>query len=117
MPPQPPQVVKATLTALPNGQPVPVCFNPTSLVYSVENSVAQQSGSSPKKAQYVAQFSAKLSMDLQFDTTDTGSNVLDLTSQVALFMQASGNASAKAQNSAQPSSGNNPPGPPPKAPP
>jgi hypothetical protein len=48
-----------------------VHFNPASLVYSVDNSVAQQSGG-PKKVQYVAQFSGKLSMDLQFDTTDTG---------------------------------------------
>ncbi len=72
-------------------------FNPASLVYSVENSVAQQSGG-PKKVQYVAQFSGKLSMDLQFDTTDTGSDVRTFTNQVALFMQASGNATAAANN-------------------
>ena len=116
MPATPPQVVKATLTALPNGTPVTVHFNPASLVYTVENSVAQQSGA-PKTAQYVAQFSGKLTMDLQFDTTDTGSDVRTVTNQVALFMQASANASAAAQNSAPPSANGNSSGPPPKAPP
>jgi len=113
---QPPIVAKATLTALPGGTPLNVHFNPASLVYSVENSVAQQSGN-PKKAQYVAQFSGKLTMDLQFDTTDTGSDVRTVTNQVALFMQASANASAAAQNSAPPSANGNSSGPPPKAPP
>jgi hypothetical protein len=116
MPQQPPIVAKATLTALPAGAPLTVHFNPASLVYSVENSVAQQSGS-PKKVQYVAQFSGKLSMDLQFDTTDTGSDVRTVTNQVALFMQASANATAAAQNSAPPSANGNTSGPPPKAPP
>jgi len=116
MPQQPPQVTKATLTALPGGTPLPVHFNPMSLVYSVENSVSQQS-SGPKKTQYVAQFSGKLTMDLQFDTTDTGSDVRTYTNQVALFMQATGNASAAAQNAAPPSANGAPSGPPPKAPP
>jgi hypothetical protein len=102
MPQQPPQVAKATLSALPDGPTLQVHFNPASLVYSVENSVAQQSGG-PTKVQYVAQFSGKLTMDLQFDTTDTGSDVRTYTNQVALFMQASGNASAAASNTAAPS--------------
>jgi hypothetical protein len=112
----PPQVAKATLTALPDGDPLEVDFNPASLVYSIENSVAQQS-TGPKKVQYVAQFSGKLTMDLQFDSTDTGADVRTSTNQVALFMQASGNASAAAQNSAPPNSNGNSSGPPPAAPP
>src|SRR5664279_3614957 len=116
MPQSPPQLVKATLTALPKGDVVTVHFNPASLSYSVENSLAQQSGA-PKKAQYVAQFSGKLSMELQFDTTSTGSNVRNDTSRVALFMQASGNASASASNAAAAKSNGNTSGPPPKAPP
>lgn len=117
MPDQPPQIAKATLTALPDGSPLEVHFNPTSLVYTVQNSVAQKSGS-PKKAQYVAQFSGKLTMDLQFDTTDTGSDVRIYTNQVALFMQASGNAQAAAQTAAAAqSSGGSSQGTPPKAPP
>jgi hypothetical protein len=119
MPATPPVIAKATLTALPkkpgdNG--TPVHFNPASLVYSVENSVVQQSAG-PKKVQYVAQFSGKLTMDLQFDTTDSGTDVRTVTNKVALFMQASGNASATAQNNAPPNSNGNTPGPPPKAPP
>jgi hypothetical protein len=116
MPATPPQVAKATLTALPGGSPVTVHFNPASLVYSIENSVQQQSAG-PKKAQYVAQFSGKLTMDLQFDTTDTGDDVRIDTNQVALFMQASANASATAQNAAPPNSTGNTAGPPPQAPP
>src|SRR5580658_8493193 len=116
MPQDPPQVAKATLTALPDGDPLEVDFNPASLVYSIENSVAQQS-TGPKKVQYVAQFSGKLTMDLQFDSTDTGADVRTSTNQVALFMQASANASAAAQNSAPPNSNGNSSGPPPAAPP
>lgn len=116
MPADPPQIAKATLTALPSGSPVTVHFNPASMVYSVENSVAQQSGG-PKKVQYVAQFSGKLTMDLLFDTTDTGSDVRTVTNQVAMFMQASGNAAAAAQNAAPPSDSGSSSGPPPKAPP
>ncbi|MGD0931656.1 MAG: hypothetical protein ABR902_13490 [Candidatus Korobacteraceae bacterium] len=116
MPQQPPQVAKATLTALPGGTPLTVHFNPASLVYSVENSTPQQSGG-PKKVQYAAQFSGKLTMDLQFDTTDTGADVRTFTNQVALFMQASANATAAAASTAPPSSNGNSAGPPPKAPP
>jgi Contractile injection system tube protein len=113
---QMPTVTKATLTALPDGDPVEVHFNPASLVYSVENSVAQQSGG-PKKVQYVAQFSGKLTMDLQFDSTDTGSDVRIDTNKVALFMQASGTAQAAAQTAAPPSANGGAQSSPPKAPP
>jgi hypothetical protein len=97
---QPLTVAKATLKAMPSGTAVEVQFNPASMVYSVDNSVAQQSGP-PKKAQYVAQFSGKLTMDLQFDTTGTGTDVRIDTNKVALFMQATGTAQAGAQNAAQ----------------
>ncbi len=117
MPAQPQTVAKATLKALPSGKPVTVHFNPSSLTYTVENSVSQQSGS-PKKVQYVAQFSGKLSMDLQFDTTGTGTDVRIDTNQVASFMQASANASAAAQTaSAASGSGSNAQSAPSKAPP
>jgi hypothetical protein len=56
-------------------------------------------------------------MDLQFDTTDTGADVRTYTNQVALFMQASGNASAAASNSAPPSANGGAQSAPPKAPP
>src|SRR5271163_3240911 len=87
-----PTVVKATLTAMPNGTPLPVHFNPSSLVYTVENSTQQQ-GSDPKRRQFAGQFTGKLTMDLQFDTTDSGHDVRTITNQVALFMQSSAQAS------------------------
>ena len=71
MPQQPPTIVKAVLSVVPGGPSVTVHFNPASLMYSVENSVPKQSGGATT-VQYVAQFSAKLTMDLLFDTTDTG---------------------------------------------
>jgi Contractile injection system tube protein len=86
-----PTVVKATLTALPDGDPICVHFNPASLVYTVENSSPQQGGD-PKRRQFAAQFTGKLTMDLQFDTTDTGADVREVTNQVALFMQSSADA-------------------------
>jgi hypothetical protein len=86
-----PTVVKATLTAMPDGTPLTVHFNPASLVYTVENSTQQQ-GSDPKRRQFAGQFTGKLSMDLQFDTTETGVDVRQITGQVAMFMQSSASA-------------------------
>jgi Contractile injection system tube protein len=91
-----PTVVKATLTALPNGKPVPVHFNPASLVYTVENSNPQQAGD-PRRRQFAGQFTGKLTMDLQFDTTDTGVDVRTFTTPIALFMQSSAAANKKAK--------------------
>ncbi len=92
-----PTVVKATLTALPDGDPITVHFNPASLVYTVENSTQQQGGD-PKRRQYAASFTGKLTMDLQFDTTDSGTDVRQVTSQVALFMQSSAQANKKSSS-------------------
>jgi hypothetical protein len=94
-----PTVVKATLTAMPNGTPLSVHFNPSSLVYTVENSTQQQ-GSDPKRRQFAGQFTGKLSMDLQFDTTDTGVDVRQVTGQVALFMQSSASANKSSNGGA-----------------
>jgi len=101
-----PTVVKAQLTALPSGTPIVVHFNPASLVYTVENSSPQQGGD-PKRRQFAASFTGKLTMDLQFDTTDSGTDVRQITSQVALFMQ----SSAQANKNSSGSSTTNPPAP------
>ena len=94
MPAEPPKIAKARLRSLgPDGTELEVHFNPVSLVYSVENSAPQQSGD-PKRRQFAAQFSAKLSMDLQFDNTDNGDDVRRDTLKVARFMQASADAQA-----------------------
>jgi Contractile injection system tube protein len=87
-----PPVVKATLKALPKGEPIPVHFNPASLVYTVENLNPQQAGD-PSRRQFAGQFTGKLTMDLQFDTTDTGIDVRKFTTPIALFMQSSSAAS------------------------
>ncbi|HXW24146.1 MAG TPA: hypothetical protein VEK73_05320 [Xanthobacteraceae bacterium] len=94
-----PTTVKAQLKSLSDNTAVMVHFNPASLVYTIENSNNQQSGD-PTRRQFAAQFSGKLTMDLQFDTTGTGADVRQITSKVALFMQASANAGKN------PSSGN-----------
>ena len=90
----PPAVAKAQLKALPNGEAIPVHFNPASLVYTVENSTQQQSGN-PNRSQFAARFTGKLTMDLQFDTTDTGADVRQVTNKIALFMQSSAAANKK----------------------
>jgi len=82
---------KAVLKSLTDDTEVEVHFNPASLVYTIENSSKQQAAD-PKRRQFAAQFSGKLTMDLQFDTTDTGEDVRQTTNQVAMFMQASANA-------------------------
>jgi hypothetical protein len=87
----PNQLTKARLTSLIDKSFIDVHFNPASLVYTVENK-SPQTSSSPKKRQFVAQFSGKLTMDLQFDTTSTGDDVRSITAQVAKFMEPSANA-------------------------
>lgn len=102
----PPTVVKATLKALPKGDPIPMHFNPASLVYTVENS-SQQQRADPKRRQFAGSFTGKLTMDLQFDTTATGEDVRKSTSQVAAFMQPSAKANKKGKGN-----GTNGPAPP-----
>lgn len=117
MPQQEQKIAKATFTAENGGSPIEVQFNPASLVYTVENSLSKQSGEA-KKVQYVAQFSGKLTMDLQFDTSDTGKDVRLETNKIASFMQATGKASEKAANDAAAAgSGGGDQSTPPKAPP
>ncbi|HEY2383501.1 MAG TPA: hypothetical protein VGK48_20195 [Terriglobia bacterium] len=87
-----PVTQKAKLKSLgPDRTEVTVHFNPASLVYTIENSTKQQAAD-PKRRQFAAQFSGKLTMDLQFDTTGTGVDVRQTTNKVAMFMQASANA-------------------------
>lgn len=96
MPIPPSNFEKATLTPLPDGDPITVHFNPTTLTYAVENSAPQTAGH-PNTTQFVAQVSGKLSMDLEFDTTDVGTDVRLITNQIAEFMsppQPSGGSSS-----------------------
>lgn len=75
-----------------NGPFVPVHFNPTSLQYTLTNSLQQQGKS---KQQYVTQSTAKLSMDLVFDTTDSGKDVRQDTTKVAKLMEPSPDGKGK----------------------
>ena len=54
---------------------VEVHFNPASLQYTLSNAMKPENGNDPKSKQYVSQTSAKLTMDLVFDTTHTGQDV------------------------------------------
>ena len=97
-----PTVQKAQLRSLVSGDPpIVVHFNPASLVYTLENSTSQQGGD-PKRRQYAGQFTGKLTMDLQFDTTDTGEDVRTITNQVAAFMESSAKANKKKSSGANP---------------
>ena len=65
---------------------VPVHFNPASLQHTVSNTLKEE-GKGAKKKQYVSQTTAKLTMDLTFDTTDTGLDVRITTNKMAQLLQ------------------------------
>lgn len=67
-------------------QTVPVDFNPASLEYSI--TVAAQ-GEGGQAQQSASSSSAKLSLELIFDTTDTGDDVRSKTNKVELMLQTS----------------------------
>ena len=66
-----------------------VHFNPASLQYTVSNTLKDE-GSGAKKKQYVSQTTAKLTMDLVFDTTDTGEDVRETTDKMAKLLKPHG---------------------------
>src|SRR5688572_19241156 len=68
---------------------VTVHFNPASLQYTVSNTLKDQ-GSGKKKKQYVSQTTAKLTMDLVFDTTATGEDVRATTDKMAKLLKPHG---------------------------
>lgn len=94
MPPPTPEVealATARFTTVKAAEPIEVTvhFNPASLQYTVSNSLKEQ-GSGTKKKQYVSQTTAKLTMDLVFDTTATGDDVRDTTDKMARLLQPHG---------------------------
>lgn len=69
-----------------DGEPAanfPVHFNPASLQYTVSN---KEQGQGAKKKQHVSETSAQLSMDLMFDTTDTGRDVRVDTGEIVKLL-------------------------------
>lgn len=68
------------------GKPITVHFNPASLDYTITNTLKNQ-GSSGTKKQYVSQSTGKLTMELIFDTTNSGQDVRKDTDKIAKFME------------------------------
>jgi hypothetical protein len=87
--PDAPTVAIARLGAV-TGRPeevsewIDVHFNPTSLQLQVSNELKDTRNNERK--QYVAKASAKLTMELQFDTTDTGDDVTQTTKKLQAFV-------------------------------
>jgi hypothetical protein len=81
-------VALATIGAVTNGDnvsdPIEVHFNPTSLQLQVSNE--PNNDSSAQRTQYTAKITAKLTMDLIFDTTDTGVDVTQTTCKLQAFV-------------------------------
>lgn len=65
---------------------IAVHFNPESLQYVIRNTLDNQ-GSGNSKKQYVSDSTGKLSLDILFDTTDTGEDVRAFTTQLAKLME------------------------------
>jgi hypothetical protein len=63
-----------------------VHFNPTSLTHTISNTLKDE-GSGSRTKQFVDKTTAKLSMQLVFDTTDTGEDVRAHTDKVAKLLQ------------------------------
>jgi hypothetical protein len=61
-----------------------VHFNPASLQLQVSNELKDTRNNERK--QYVAKANAKLTMELQFDTTDTGEDVTEITHKLQAFI-------------------------------
>jgi hypothetical protein len=60
-----------------------VMFNPASLTYTIANQMKEEG---KDKKQHVAKSTAKLAMDLIFDTTDSGKDVREVTTLLAKLM-------------------------------
>jgi hypothetical protein len=73
---------------------IEVHFNRASLQYAITNTV-ENKGSGNSKKQYVTQSSAKLTMDLVFDTTDSGVDVRSITEKMGQFMTPQGSGRKK----------------------
>jgi hypothetical protein len=78
-----------------DGQPIPVQFNPASLQVEITNSISQQ-GEAGATHQVSTQSSAKLGLDLLFDTTATGEDVRNRTRPLRAAVRAPTDASGGA---------------------
>lgn len=85
--PNTPTFQKATFkNVTDDGVPFEVHFNPQTLQYTITNTLAN-TGSGNSTKQYTGESTGKLTMDLIFDTTDTGENVRLHSIKVAQLME------------------------------
>jgi hypothetical protein len=84
--PETPNIVKATFTIRGSSDSFAVHFNPQSLEYVITNTL-KNTGSGSASKQYVSKSTGKLTMELVFDTTDTGEDVRLHTVRVAQLME------------------------------
>jgi hypothetical protein len=90
-----PKLERARFTSL-DGSPkidLTVDFNPASLQYTIQNTLKEE-GQGAKKKQHVSQTTAKLTMDLVFDTTGNGDDVRKVTDQMAKLLEPVGKSKA-----------------------
>lgn len=69
------------------GNPIPVHFNPVSMQYGVSNTLVKK-GKGDKTKQVVSSSTATLTLELSFDSTDTGRDVREATGPIARLMRA-----------------------------
>lgn len=69
------------------GRPIPVHFNPVLLKYGISNTL-EKKGSGNQTKQVVSQSTATLTLELSFDSTDSGRDVREATGPIARLMQA-----------------------------
>src|SRR3954466_5896512 len=92
---------KFTYTAAGQAKVVPVNFNPASLEYTI---TANSQGAGGQSTQVVGSSSAKLNMELFFDTTDTGDDVRKKTHEIEMMLKPStGTGGAEAPPQVAPS--------------
>ena len=81
-------LAKASFTNLTaKGNPIRVHFNPVSLQYGISNTLGKK-GSGDKTKQVVSSSTATLTLELSFDSTDTGRDVREATGPIARLMRA-----------------------------
>jgi len=84
--PTTPTILKASFKIRGSSDSFPIHFNPQTLQYTITNNL-RNTGSGNSSKQYVSDSTGKLSMDLLFDTTDTGEDVRLHTVRVAQLME------------------------------
>jgi hypothetical protein len=76
------------------GNPFAVQFNPASLEYTIATEFDDHNGNNGAR-QFVKKSSAKLTMTLVFDTTQTGASVRDVTANIAALLEPARDGSKK----------------------